>query len=146
MPAATMTTGDNRMSSIFSRRRQRPATPISVRKEPRAKRGHRQVDETLETKAARQASLDCRLDDLRREESEQQGHPDRTHSLALSQSNRLQSLTRIGQKFDASGARGAGLRLGSRGRWPPYSPAVLVNDANRRHLLRNVQANKMGHR
>ena len=28
----------------------------------------------------------------------------------------------------------------------PYSPAVLVNDANRRHLLRNVQANKMGHR
>jgi hypothetical protein len=29
---------------------------------------------------------------------------------------------------------------------PPYSPAVLVNDANRRHLLRNVQANKMGHR
>jgi hypothetical protein len=28
----------------------------------------------------------------------------------------------------------------------PYSPAVLDNDANRRHLLRNVQANKMGHR
>ena len=28
----------------------------------------------------------------------------------------------------------------------PYSPAVLVNNANRRHLLRNVQANKKGHR
>src|ERR1700722_1209281 len=57
------------------------------------------VDETLETKAARQASFDCRLDDLRREESERQGHPNRTHSLAFSRSQRLQSQARIGQKF-----------------------------------------------
>jgi hypothetical protein len=43
---------------------------------PLIRPGHRQVDETLETKAALQASLDCCLDDLRREESERQGHPD----------------------------------------------------------------------
>jgi len=45
---------------------------------PLIRPGHRQVDETLETKAARKASFDCRLDDLRREESERQGHPGRT--------------------------------------------------------------------
>ena len=60
---------------------------------------HRQIDETLETKAARQASFDCRLDDLRREESERQGQPDRTFSFALPRSERLQSQAGIGQKF-----------------------------------------------
>jgi hypothetical protein len=53
--------------------------------------GHRQVDETFQAKAARQASFDGCLDDLRREESERQGHPDRTHSPVLSRSERLQS-------------------------------------------------------
>src|SRR3984885_3487349 len=52
---------------------------------------HRQVDEPLEAKAPRQTSFDCHLDDLRSEESERQGHPDRTHSPALSRSKRLQS-------------------------------------------------------
>jgi hypothetical protein len=52
--------------------------------------GHWQVDETLETIAARQASFDCRLDDLRREESKRQGHPNRTRSSALPRSKRLQ--------------------------------------------------------
>src|ERR1700730_13269682 len=28
---------------------------------------------------------------------------------------------------------------------PPYSAANIVDDANSRHLLRNVQSNKMGH-
>ena len=65
-----------------------PAPALGVRAPSTIRPGHRQVDETLETKAARQASFDCRLDDLRREESERQGHPDRTHSLALSRSNR----------------------------------------------------------
>jgi hypothetical protein len=37
---------------------------------PLIRPGHRQVDETLETKAARQASFDCRLDDVGGEESE----------------------------------------------------------------------------
>jgi hypothetical protein len=37
---------------------------------PLIRPGHWQIDETLETKAARQVSRDCRLDDLRREESE----------------------------------------------------------------------------
>ena len=41
---------------------------------------------------------------------------------------------------------GADLFWNRRALTSPYSPAVLVNDANRRHLLRNVQANKMGHR
>jgi hypothetical protein len=54
---------------------------------PLIRPGHRQVDETLETKAARQASFNCHLDDLRREESERQGHPDRTLALALSRSD-----------------------------------------------------------
>ena len=61
--------------------------------------GHRQVDDTLETKAARQASLDCRLDDIRSEESEGQGHPDRALGLALWRSHRLRSPPRIRQKF-----------------------------------------------
>src|ERR1700722_18504049 len=66
---------------------------------PLIRPGHRQVDETLETKAARQTSLDCRLDDLRSEESERQGHPNRTLALVLSRSDRLQSQTGIGEKF-----------------------------------------------
>ena len=66
---------------------------------PLIRPGHRQVDETLETKAARQASFDCRLDDLRREESERQGHPDRTHRPALSRSERLQRQAGIGEQF-----------------------------------------------
>src|SRR6185437_14803678 len=60
---------------------------------------HRQVDEALETKAARQASFNCRLDDLQREESERQGQPDRTFSFALPRSEQLQSQAGIGQKF-----------------------------------------------
>ena len=60
---------------------------------------HRKINETFETEASRQTSFDCRLDDIRRKESERQGHPDRTLSLALSRSQRLQSLARIGQKF-----------------------------------------------
>jgi hypothetical protein len=72
---------------------------------------HRQVDKTLEAKAARQASLDCRLDDLRREESERQGHPNRTLAPALSRSERLQSQTGIGEKFVQPAVRVAeGLR------------------------------------
>jgi hypothetical protein len=46
-----------------------------------------------------QASLDCGLDDVRGEECERQGHPDRTVGLALSKRERLQSLKWIGQKF-----------------------------------------------
>src|SRR3984957_11749553 len=95
---------------------------------PLIRPGHRQVDETLETVTAWQASLDCRLDDLRREESERQGHPDRTHRPALPRSQRLQSQAGIGEKFvqptvrvaegfDQDGARvgwhraGTGLRI-----------------------------------
>jgi Protein of unknown function (DUF642)/PEP-CTERM motif len=63
---------------------------------PLIRPGHGQVDETLQAKAARQASLDCRLDDLRRKESERQGHPDRTHSPALPRSQRLQGQAGIG--------------------------------------------------
>jgi choline dehydrogenase-like flavoprotein len=37
---------------------------------PLIRPSHRQVDETLETEAARQAIFDCRLDDLRREPGE----------------------------------------------------------------------------
>src|SRR3984885_4184842 len=66
---------------------------------PLIRPGHRRGDETLETKAARQASFDCRLDDLRREESEPQGHPDRPLALALSRSDRLESQAGIGEKF-----------------------------------------------
>ena len=61
--------------------------------------GHRKVDETLETEAARQASFDRRLDDVGGKECERQGHPDRTVGLALSQGERLQGLGWIGQKF-----------------------------------------------
>ena len=44
-------------------------------------------------------------------------------------------------------AQGGADLFGNRGALTsPYSPAVLVNDANRRHLLRHVQVNKMGHR
>jgi hypothetical protein len=42
----------------------------------------RQIDETLEANAARQASIDYRLDDVRRKKSERQSHSDRTHSPA----------------------------------------------------------------
>src|SRR4029077_17268253 len=66
-----------------------------------------QVDETLETKAAWQTSFDCRLDDLRREESDRQGHPNRTHSLALPRSERLQSQAGIGKKFVQPAMRAA---------------------------------------
>jgi hypothetical protein len=39
------------------------------------------------------------------------------------------------------------MREGSSISVAPSSPySLAVNDANRRHLLRNVQANKMGHR
>jgi hypothetical protein len=44
-------------------------------------------------------SLDCRLDDIRSEESERRRHPDRTLSLALLRSYRLQSQTWVGEKF-----------------------------------------------
>jgi hypothetical protein len=66
---------------------------------PLIRPGHRQIDESLETKATRQASFDCRLDDVGGEESERQGHPDRTLALVLSRSDRLQSETGIGEKF-----------------------------------------------
>jgi hypothetical protein len=83
---------------------------------PLIRPGHRQVDETLETKAAWQASFDCRLDDLRREESERQGHPDRTHSLVLPRSDRLQR--QAGSERSASSQRCASRpRSGSRARW-----------------------------
>src|ERR1700722_13128960 len=110
------------MRSLRLRRRFESERPPLIRP------GRRQVDEALETKAARQASLDCRLDDLRREESERQGHPDRTLSLALPRSERLQRQAGIGKKFvqpamrvaegfDQDGARvgwhraGTGLRI-----------------------------------
>jgi hypothetical protein len=79
---------------------------------PLIRPGHRQVDETLETKAAWQASFDCRLDDLRREESERQGHPDRTLSLALSRSERLQS--QAGSERSSSSQRCASRRASIR--------------------------------
>jgi hypothetical protein len=58
----------------------------------------RQIDETLETKAARQVAFDCRLDNPRREERERQGHPDRTLALALLRSDRFQRQAGIGEK------------------------------------------------
>jgi hypothetical protein len=60
---------------------------------------HRKIHETFETETSRQTTFDCRLDDIRRKESERQGHPNRTLSLAFSRSQRLQSLARLGQKF-----------------------------------------------
>src|ERR1700678_25302 len=60
---------------------------------------HRRVDETLETVTTWQSSLDSGLDDVGGEEGERQRHPDRTVGLALSQSERLQSLEWIGQEF-----------------------------------------------
>ena len=84
---------------------------------PLIRPGHRQVDETLQAKATRQASLDCGLDDLRREESERQGHSDRTHSPALPRSERLQSGGNRREVRPASGARRGGLRSGPRARW-----------------------------
>jgi hypothetical protein len=66
---------------------------------PLIRPGYWQVDETPETKAARQASFDCRLDDHRGKESKRRGHADRMLGLALSEGERLQSLARIGQKF-----------------------------------------------
>jgi hypothetical protein len=61
-----------------SREDKRAATDRSLRlrrrleseRAPLIRPRHRQVDETLETKPAWQASFDCRFDDLRREESE----------------------------------------------------------------------------
>ncbi len=60
---------------------------------------HRNIDETLETEATWQASLDRGLDDVRGEERERQSHPDRTVGLVLPQGERLQSLPWVGQKF-----------------------------------------------
>jgi hypothetical protein len=52
----------------------------------------RKIDETLKTEAARQASFDRGLDNVRGEEREREGHPDRTLGFALSQGERLWSL------------------------------------------------------
>ena len=61
--------------------------------------GHRKINDTLQTVTTWQASFDCGLDDVGGEEGERQSHPDRTLGLALSQSERLQSLEWIGHKF-----------------------------------------------
>ena len=45
-------------------------------------------------------SFDSRLDDLRREESERQGRPDRTLALVLPRSDRLQHQAGIGEKCE----------------------------------------------
>jgi hypothetical protein len=45
-----------------------------------------------------------------------------------------------------SAHRGANIFRDGKALASPYSPTVLVDNANRRRLLRNVQANKMGHR
>jgi hypothetical protein len=58
-----------------------------------------EVDEALETMAARQAAFHRGLDDGRDEESERQGRSDRTISLALSQGKRLRGLEPIEQKL-----------------------------------------------
>ena len=78
---------------------------------------HRKINETFETETSRQMSFDCRLDDIRRKESERQGHPDRTLALALSRSQRLQSLARIGPEVRrANDGRRQELRSGLRAR------------------------------
>jgi hypothetical protein len=65
-----------------SRKGKRAGTDRSLRRRleseraPLVRPGHGKINETFETKPARQASFDCGLDDLRREESERQGHPD----------------------------------------------------------------------
>src|SRR5271155_640125 len=84
-----------RRETNAQRRRRR----LESERAPLIRPDHRQVDETLETEAARLTSFDCRLDDLRREESERQGHPDRTLALVLSRSDRLQGQPRIGEEF-----------------------------------------------
>ena len=66
---------------------------------PLVRPGHRQINETLETEASRQASLDRGLDDVRGQECERQGHPDRALGLALSQGKRFQGLEWLGQQF-----------------------------------------------
>ncbi len=79
-------------SSLLRRRRKSKRSPL-VR--PR----QRKINETLEAVAARQASLDCRLNDIWRKESERHGHPNRSLGLAFSQCERLESLAGVGLKF-----------------------------------------------
>src|SRR5258708_37512839 len=55
---------------------------------PLIRPGHRQGDGTLQAKAARQASFDCRLADPPREESEPQYPPHRKHNPDLPRSPR----------------------------------------------------------
>src|SRR5271166_4200109 len=79
-------------SSLLRRRRKSKRSPL-VR--PR----QRKINETLEAVAARQASLNCRLNDIWRKESERHGHPNRSLGLALSRCERLESLAGVGLKF-----------------------------------------------
>jgi hypothetical protein len=48
---------------------------LEPERSPLAWPSHRKVDKTLESKAARQASFDRALDEVRGEECERQGHP-----------------------------------------------------------------------
>ena len=102
-------------------------TPAPVPRSERApliRPGHRQVVWTLETETAWQASFDRRLDDLRREERERQGHPDRT--LGLESTRNATSISkvsrglvrsssshgRVAKVFDQDRARFGGHRAG----------------------------------
>jgi hypothetical protein len=60
---------------------------------------HRRIDEAADAEAARKPSLDRRIDNARRMESQRQGHADRALGFALARSNRLDALIGIGRQF-----------------------------------------------
>src|SRR5208282_4872402 len=66
-----------------------PAPASQSKRSPLVGPRQRKINETLETVAARQASFDCRLNDIWRKESERHGHPDRSLGLAFSRDRRL---------------------------------------------------------
>src|SRR5271165_6338424 len=80
-------------------RSSRPRRRLESKRSPLVGPRQRKINETLETVAARQASFNCRLNDIWRKESERHGHPDRSLGLAFARCKRLQSLAGVGQKF-----------------------------------------------
>jgi hypothetical protein len=58
----------------------------------------RKVDQSGETEAAREATIDGGFDEIGREERQRQGHADRSLAFAFSSGDRFNGLGRAGQK------------------------------------------------
>ncbi len=92
--AGAMIWGLIRPGSIDPRRRR-----LKAQDSPLLGPEHRRVDKPGSVEAARQPPLDRRLDEVRREKSERQRHPDRSFALVLASGERRDGHPGVGEKL-----------------------------------------------